>query len=190
MDSTAFSLLKGRGRGKNPCDTDTGNERSVSGLGFSINHLCWRFAVFRPHRPDVTMVNTSCTYGWSPWRLSPQVQRVVGLDSAFLFVCFVKRSTAFFLFFFFFFFFFFFVEFTSMLHCALLLWCHNTYIAHMAIALRHTPRLPSKGPVDSGNTDLGFTVLRSTALYNLVEMQLFQKRLWRAAELIIIVFLY
>ncbi len=31
---TASCLIKGRGRGKNPCDTDTGNERSVSGLAF------------------------------------------------------------------------------------------------------------------------------------------------------------
>ncbi len=31
---TASCLLKGRGHGKNPCDTDTGHERSVGGLAF------------------------------------------------------------------------------------------------------------------------------------------------------------
>ncbi len=31
---TASSLLKGRGRGEKPCDTDTGNEHSVRGLTF------------------------------------------------------------------------------------------------------------------------------------------------------------
>ncbi len=42
---TASCLLKGRGRGEKPCDTETGNERSVRRPA-SINHLCFYFAAF------------------------------------------------------------------------------------------------------------------------------------------------
>ncbi len=45
--------------------------------------------------------------------------------------------------------FFFLFEFIGELHCLALLWCHDTYVADVAIAIWHTPRLPSKG-TDSG----------------------------------------
>ena len=33
-----------------------------------------------------------------------------------------------------------FVQFISMIHCVALLWCHNTYVAAAAIAIRLKPR--------------------------------------------------
>ncbi len=62
---TASCLLKGRGCGKKPCDTDTRNERSVGSLALVLVHaddevrgITWQWANFQnetegPHQQSL-----------------------------------------------------------------------------------------------------------------------------------------